>query len=68
MFDRNQKKFNAQLAAGVGLFTGTVLIAVNIVNLNPEPVFLRQVQYSTVLPTKGLTQELMNFMLIFLCY
>ena len=50
VFDRNQKKFNAQLAAGVGLFAGTVMIAVNYMDFNATPVFLKDVKYSTITP------------------
>ena len=50
VFDRNQKKFNAQLLAGVGLFAGTVMVAANYMDFNITPAFLKDVQYSTITP------------------
>jgi len=37
VYDKNQKKFSLQLAAGVVLFSSTVLAAYNIVETNSTP-------------------------------
>ena len=53
VFDRNQKRFNAQLLVGVGLFTGTVAITVNTVTWNTAPDYLKSVNFVTTLPEKS---------------
>ena len=53
VFDRNQKRFNAQLLAGVGLFTGTVVITLNTVKWNTTPDYLKSVNFVTTLPDKS---------------
>ena len=52
IFDRNQKRYNAQLMAGVGLFAGTILVAANTMDFNMTPTFLRCVNPETKLPEK----------------
>jgi len=50
VYERNQKKFNAQLTAGVLLFGGTVLVAGNIVDTNKTPEFVASTGFVTKLP------------------
>ena len=52
VFERNQKRYNTQLMFGVGLFTGTVIIAANTMDFNMTPVFLKSIIVDTKLPEK----------------
>ena len=44
VYARNQKKYNAQFAAGLALFGGTVLVAANTVNTNSTPRFVQSTE------------------------
>ena len=50
---RNQKRYNAQLAAGVLFFGGSVLVAANTVELNGTPHFVHKTGFVTTLPETG---------------
>jgi len=52
VFDKNQKRYNTQLMVGIGLFTGTLVVAGNTVFMNPTPVFLKTVNIETRMPEK----------------
>lgn len=51
VFDKNQKKYNAQLMVGVGVFSATATVIVNSVYWNTTPDFLKSVNPVTKLPT-----------------
>ena len=53
MHDRNQKRYNAQLAAGILFFGGTVLVAANTVELNNTPHYTQKTGFVTKLPESG---------------
>ena len=44
------RRYNLHLAAGLGLVTGTLMYAVNSINPNATPDFVRDTGYSTKLP------------------
>ena len=52
VFEKNQKRYNTQLMAGIGLFTGTVFVFGNTVHFNTTPAFLKSVNPETRLPEK----------------
>ena len=52
VFDKNQKRYNAQLMAGVGVLTGTVFVFANSVYFNTTPTFLKSVNIETRMPEK----------------
>merc|ERR1719186_1190063 len=56
VFTKNQKKYNLQLLAGVGLFGFTTLVAVNTVNANGTPAYLKDSAFVTKLP-ESVTEE-----------
>jgi len=49
VFDRNQKRFNLQLAAGLVAFGVSTSAFLASVEMNPTPEYLKSVEYSTVL-------------------
>ena len=53
MHNRNQKRYNAQLAAGLLFFGGTVLVAANTVEFNNTPHFTQKTGFVTKLPESG---------------
>merc|ERR1712106_1288043 len=57
VFTKNQKKYNLQLLAGVGLFGFTTLVAVNTVNANGTPAYLKDSAFVTKLPEAVTTEE-----------
>jgi len=54
---KNQKKFNGQLAAGLALFGGTVLVAANTIQTNNTPDYLRKTGFVTKLTESELDVE-----------
>ena len=51
VFERNQKRYNAQLALGVGIFSGTLLITYNAVKWNTTPYHIfKSMDYVTTTP------------------
>ena len=50
---KNQKKYNAQLLAGVALFGGTVLVAANTIKTNSTPEYTYKTGFVTKLPETG---------------
>jgi len=50
VYESNQKKYNLQLATGVLVFGGTVLVAVNTIRPNGTPDFLHSTGFVTKLP------------------
>merc|ERR1712106_358361 len=57
VFTKNQKKYNMQLLAGVGLFGFTTLVAVNTVHANGTPAYLKDSAFVTKLPEAVTTEE-----------
>jgi len=56
VYESNQKKYNLQLATGVVLLGGTILVAVNTIRPNGTPDFLHSTAFVTKLP-EGEVQE-----------
>merc|ERR1711915_794559 len=54
VYSKNQKKFNLQLLAGVGLFSVTAGVAYKTVNTNSTPNFVYETGFVTKLPTETL--------------
>ena len=52
VYESNQKKYNMQLATGVVLLGGTILVAVNTIRPNATPDFLHSTGFVTKLPGK----------------
>merc|ERR1711915_497015 len=50
VFARNNKKFNLQLLAGAGLFGFTTIVAINTVELNGTPAFVKSTGFVTKTP------------------
>ena len=52
VYSKNQKKFNLQLLAGVGLFSVTAVVAYKTVHTNSTPSFVHETGFVTTLPTE----------------
>jgi len=52
VFDKNQKRYNAHLLAGLAIFSGTTLVLSANVFFNATPDYLKDVKYSTKTPSK----------------
>lgn len=50
VFDKNQKRYNAHLLAGLAIFSGTTLVLSANVFFNSTPDYLKSVKYSTKTP------------------
>merc|ERR1711915_919170 len=50
VFARNNKKYNLQLLAGAGLFGFTTIVAINTVELNGTPAFVKSTGFVTKTP------------------
>merc|ERR1711915_725218 len=50
VFARNNKKYNLQLLAGAGLFGFTTIVAINTVELNGTPTFVKSTGFVTKTP------------------
>merc|ERR1719186_2303861 len=57
VFTKNQKKYNMQLLAGVGLFGFTTVVAINTVNANGTPAYLKDSAFVTKLPEAVTAEE-----------
>ena len=57
VFDKNQKRYNAHLLAGLAVFSGTALVLSANVFFNTTPDFLKSVKYSTKTPGKDEDQS-----------
>ena len=53
VFDKNQKRYNAHLLAGLAIFSGTTLVLSANVFFNATPDYLKDVKYSTKTPSKS---------------
>ena len=53
VFDKNQKRYNAHLLAGLAIFSGTALVLNANVFFNATPDYLKSVKYSTKTPSKN---------------
>ena len=51
VFDKNQKRYNAHLLAGLAIFSGTTLVLSANVFFNSTPDYLKSVKYSTKTPS-----------------
>lgn len=51
VFEKNQKRYNAQLALGLGIFSGTLLVTYNSVKWNTTPYHIfKSMDYVTKTP------------------
>merc|ERR1719320_500632 len=57
VYESNQKKYNMQLATGVVLLGGTILVAVNTIRPNATPDFLHSTGFVTKLPEVAVQED-----------
>jgi len=57
VYESNQRKYNMQLATGVVLLGGTILVAVNTIRPNATPDFLHSTGFVTKLPEVAVQED-----------